>query len=203
MRVLFLLILLAGVAIGIVYPWAAGGLDAGEIGSWRVYDEGGGFVPVETKLAPADAPVHVVVELTATAERIDGSGDAVLTVTATSGGDTVLAEALNFTNSSPREISPQLADRMFREEAGVIAPVEEAAYEFRVGSGDAGGVPIRAVDLILEGSGEAADPRAQPLGFSMIAVGFIGLVLAFRRGRPGNPNSQPPPRWGRGGARRR
>ena len=49
--------------------------------------------------------------------------------------------------------------------------------------------------------GIEADGRAQPIGFSLMAIGFVGLVLSLKRGRSHqeNPNSQPPaPRWGRG-----
>ncbi|MER9236146.1 hypothetical protein NKI56_29540, partial [Mesorhizobium sp. M0622] len=52
----------------------------------------------------------------------------------------------------------------------------------------------------LGGAGPVQSARARPIGFSLMATGLVGLVLAFRFGgrRPENPNSQPPPRWGRG-----
>ena len=74
----------------------------------------------------------------------------------------------------------------------------------REGATDADDIRIRAVDLILRSDAAEPDSRAQPVGFSLIAVGFIGLLLAIRSGgRPQNPNSQPPPpRWGRAGSDR-
>ncbi|RUU08829.1 hypothetical protein EOD08_36085, partial [Mesorhizobium sp. M6A.T.Ca.TU.002.02.2.1] len=58
------------------------------------------------------------------------------------------------------------------------------------------------VDLLLRSGVGEIDSRARPVGFSLMAAGLIGLLLALRfggGGRPQNPNSQPPPpRWGRG-----
>ena len=67
-------------------------------------------------------------------------------------------------------------------------------------------VELRSVDLRLRGGGVAYDERAQPIGFSLMAIGFIGFMMSFRRGGRGNGggDQQPPgPRWGRGGGRRR
>jgi hypothetical protein len=72
--------------------------------------------------------------------------------------------------------------------------------------GDAEGIDIARVDLVLQHVPQKADPRAQPIGFTLMAVGFIGFVLMLRGkdgGTPPNPNSQPPPpRWGRAADRR-
>jgi hypothetical protein len=123
-------------------------------------------------------------------------------MTASVEGRTVLAKALDFAGSVGRDSNPQTQEKIFHADAGVIDPVETGSYTFTLASGDAEGVTVRAVDLVLTQGGARVDKRLQPLGFSLAAVGFIGLVLAFRRrggGTPSNPNSQPPPpRWGRG-----
>jgi hypothetical protein len=204
MRLLFLLILLAGAGIGIVYPWAMSNFSGHEIGTWRVYEQGR-FKPVTVPLAESDAPVRVLVDLTARAERIVVSQQrTLLTLTAATGGRTALASTLAFNHSdNPRQSSPQSPDRTFRDEAGVIQTVSPGPYTFTVGPGDAEDIPIRAVDLVLRAGAGEIDSRAQPAGFLLMAVGLIGLVLAFRFGGrpPQNPNSQPPrPRWGRNGS---
>ncbi|RWE86925.1 hypothetical protein [Mesorhizobium sp.] len=205
MRFLFFLILLAGTGIGVVYPWAMSNFSGHEIGTWRVYEQGR-FKPVTVLLAARDAPVRVLVDLTARAERIVVSQQrTVLTLTAATGGRTVLASTLQFNHSeNPRQVSPQLPDKIFRDEAGLIPTVSPGPYIFTVGPGDAEGIEMRAVDLVLRSGVGEVDHRARPVGFSLMAVGLIGLVLAFRfggGGRPQNPNSQPPqPRWGRGGS---
>jgi hypothetical protein len=205
MRFLFVLILLAGTGIGVIYPWAMTNFSGHEIGTWRVYEQGR-FKPLTVPLSGRDAPVRVLVDLTARAERIVSQQRTVLTLTAATNGRTVLASTLQFNHSdNPRQASPQLPDKIFRDEAGLIPAVSPGPYTFTVGPGDAEDIPMRAVDLILRSGVSEIDGRARPVGFSLMAVGLIGLVLAMRfggcGGRPENPNSQPPPpRWGRGSA---
>lgn len=204
MRFLFVLLLIAGAAIGVFYPWATGNFSGHAIGTYRVY-EGGRFKPVTVRLEAADAPVRVLVDLTARAERVS-SQRAVLTLTAAKGGRTVLASTLSFNHSdSPRQASPQLTDKIFRDDAGVIEDVTPGAYLFTLGQGDADGIDMRAVDLVLRAGTGAIDERAAPVGYALMGVGLVGLVLSLVFGgkRPQNPNSQPPaPRWGRNGGQR-
>lgn len=201
MRFLFALILFAGVGIGALYPWAMSNFSGHEIGTWRVYEQGR-FTPVTVALNNSDQPVRVLVDLTARAERIVSQQRTVLTLTAAANGRTVLASTLQFNHAdNPRQVSPQLPDKIFRDEAGLIPSVSPGPYVFTVGPGDAEGIAIRSVDLVLRSGVGEVDKRAQPVGFSLMAVGLIGFVLTLRRGgggRPENPNSQPPPpRWGR------
>ncbi|WP_432284359.1 hypothetical protein SLT36_21570 [Aminobacter sp. BA135] len=206
MRFLFLIILLAGTGLGILYPWATTNFAGREIGTYRAYDRSGGYRPVEVALASSDAPVRVLVDLTTLAPPQVNPASAVLTITASTRGQTVLAEALNFYDTTPRERSPQLPDPVFRDDAGLIREIQPGSYRFVIEQGDADNVQIQRVDLILRSGGLEVDQRAQPIGLSLMAVGFVGLVLSLRRRKdspPDNPNSQPPkaqapaPRWGR------
>ncbi|TPO13639.1 hypothetical protein [Mesorhizobium sp. B1-1-5] len=207
MRFLCALLLIAGAAIGILYPWAMSNFSGHAIGTYRVY-EGGRFRPVTVQLAASDAPVRVLVDLTARAERVAGQQRTVLTLTAAHGGRTVLASALSFNHTdNPRQASPQLPDKIFRDEAGVIDRVTPGPYLFTVGPGDADGIDMRAVDLILRAGTGSIDERARPAGYTLMGVGLAGLALSLvfgrRGGGPKNPNSQPPPpRWGRNGSPR-
>jgi hypothetical protein len=204
MRLLFLLIFLIGAAIGIGYPYVIRNFSDHEVGTWRVYDSVGGFRSVDATLASTDSPVHAYVDLaSATAPEAVGSA-AVLTITAATGERTVLAETLGLAGATSYDDSPQTFQKVYRIDAGSIAEIEDGVYTFTVGPGDAEGIDIQSADLILFAGAGAYDERAQPLGFTLMAIGFIGFVLAMRRGRPErNPNSQPPgPRWGRGGTPR-
>ena len=128
-----------------------------------------------------------------------------LTLTAAIGGRTVLAETIGFVNVTPRSDSPQSGDQIYRDEAGVMTKLDSGDYLFTVGPGDADGIEMRSVDLILRRGAAEPDPRAMPVGYVLMAVGAVGFVIALTRGgkRPGNPNSRPPvPRWGRKGSER-
>jgi len=203
MRLIFLLMLLAGIAGGIAWPWISRDLATSEIGSFEVFALGSEFRPAVVRLSAPDAPVRVLVELTA-ARPLDVSADeALVTLTVAAGSRTVLAQSLTFAEASPRQTSPQLSERVYRDVAGTIDPVEDGEYVFTVAPEGAEAAGISSVEVLLDTGPAAIDPRVQPVGFVLIAIGFVGFVLSLRRGRerpPGNPNSQPPkPRWGRGG----
>lgn len=202
MRALFLLILLAGIGLAGLYPWYINNFSGEELGTWTVYDTAAGFRSVEIPLAVSSDPVRVLVDMT-TRGPVNFSGDvAVLTLTADLGGRTVLAKTLNFRNSIQRDQSPQMVAPIYRGEAGVLSPVENATYRFNVGQGDAEAVNYSKVDLVLRSGAARTDPRAQPVGFVLVAIGVIGLVLSFRRkSSSGGSGPQPPtPRWGRDAA---
>ena len=201
MRFFFLIILVAGIALGIGYPWAVDNVSGYEIGRYRVYDRAAGFQTAEVALAPSEAPVRVLVDLTAAGEFRPSDRLAVLTVTASTGGATVFAETVTFAGVPPRPDSPQVTGYVYRDEAGVIDPVSgDARYVFTVGPGDADGIAMARVDLVLRAGAFDLDPRAVPAGYILIAVGFVGLVAAFRlRGRRKSSRGESKTRrWGRG-----
>ncbi len=201
MRIFFLLVLIAGVAAGFGYPWAVTNFSGRELGTWPVYERGSGFTPVTTRLTQADAPVRVLVDLTSLGPTEFAPRSTALTVTASTGGRRVLAETLTFAEAKPQERSPQSRDRIYRDEAGVISYIEDGDYTFVVGQGDADGIQMRSVDLVLRARALSVDPRVPPIGYAAAAIGFIGLVLSMRRRRRDRvASAEPPtPRWGRGG----
>ena len=166
----------------------------------RVYDRGSGFRQATARLSSADAPVRVLVDMTALAAPEFAPARTVLTMTVSSEQGTVLAETMSFAESKPQERNPQLRQKIYRDEAGLITGIEDGDYTFVVGPGDAEGIDIQSVDIVLRGGASRLDPRLQPVGYALSAIGFIGLVLAMRarRRKPANV-SPPPPRWGRGG----
>lgn len=203
MRTIFLLILLAGAAAGFGYPWYVTNFSGRELGSFQVFERGGAFRPVTVALSSADEPVRVLVDMTAVAPPEFAQAGTALTITvSTAAGRTVLAEPLSFTEAKPQEKSPQLREKIYRDAAGVITGIEDGDYTFTVGRGDAEEIQIQSVDLILRAGAGAVDARVQPVGFALMAIGFVGLVLSIRRRRrERDPNAGPPPRprWGRGG----
>lgn len=199
-RLLFFVMLAAGVAVGIVYPLLVQNVSGHEIGSWRVYDRTSGFMTAEASLTTSDAPVRVLLDMVSIGAYRPSAAETALTITATAGGRTVLAETISFAHAEPRTKAPQ-AGTSYRAEAGIIDPVEGDRYVFAVGPGDAEGIEMRSVDLILRAGAMELDPRAVPLGYILMAIGFIGLVNTFRRAVAPAPERQdrgePPPKWGR------
>ena len=198
MRILFLLILIGGLALGIAYPWAVQNASGREIGAYSAYERGRGFQPVDVELSPSDAPVRVLVDMTSIGSLVVPDSATVLTLTASVDGRTVLADTLTFIREDTRNDSPQSGAVVHRDEAGVIDPVEAGPYTFVVGPGDAEGIEMRKVEVVLRGGVMEADRRAAPIGYVLMVVGFVGFVLSLR-GRAGKADNEPPkPRWGRG-----
>jgi len=201
MRFLFLLILIAGIGLGIGYPWAVQNFSGEEIARHSVYERGQGYSSVVVPLSAEQAPVRVFVEMTSLGSRNLTGDQTVLTLTATINRRTVLANTLTFSHSEPRPDTPQSGGMIYGDDAGVIDPVETGDYEFVVGPGDADTIEMRSATLILRAHVLSYDARATPIGFVLMAIGFIGLVLSLARGSRRNrnepPAAPPGPKWGR------
>lgn len=202
MRFIFSLIFLAGLALGVGTHFYSNYLSGRELGEWRVYERGKGFTPIKVALSETDAPLNILVNMTAIGQPTFAHNLTVLTLVVDHAGRTVLADTLDFVNANARDTSPQVPDRIFGSRAGPLTNLAPGDYTFTFGLGDAERIDMRHVDVELRAGIEVLDPRYQPIGFAMMAVGVIGFVLASRRrrggGSGGNPNSQPPPpRWGR------
>lgn len=196
MRIVFLLIALAGVALGIVYPAVIESVTGSQIGRFPVFAKGSGFRELTVDLDRLDAPVRVNVEAVTDAIQVIPSAAAHLTLTVEAGGRTVLAERVLFTSQiSPKDV-PQ--EQTLATTAGLIDPVDTGSYLFVTALGDVDSLPLKSVELILRRNATPVDERAQPVGYMLIVLGVIGFAISLTRGRRDAP--PPGPRWGRGGA---
>jgi hypothetical protein len=202
-------VFLFGAALAFGYPIMAKRLPPMPIGTWPVYVAATGFMsPIDARLTADDAPVLVYVDLTSAGAPKFDKEQAVLTLTASLEGKTLLAEPLTFEDAVTRDDTPQTPELIYRAKAGAIDTVgADSFYRFSIGPGDAEGIDMAKVDLVLEHGRQKVDSRAQPIGLSVMAVGAIAFLLSLRSGSgspPPNPNSKPPPpRWGRGAADRK
>ncbi len=196
MRLIFLAVLLVGVLLGLVYPWAESGRGY-DIGRWRAYDRASGFKPLELLLPTDQQQIVVRVEIS-TPQPVEDTGTrAVMTLAVSSNGRTELVHYFALDEAEPRVVSPQLPGRIYAAEAGVLYYPGEEPYTFTFGPGDVE-IDMATADLILIGGTRDIDEAVPPIGYGMMGIGFLGLLMTFRRRRD-NPNSQPPPpRWGRG-----
>lgn len=194
-RIVFGLLFAAGVALGIVYPKTMENAPGPEIGKRPVYTTDGGFLPWELPLSQFDGAVTATVELRSLGPlRAAAAREMlVLTVHGETGNETFRA-SLDFPAPVALE-SPQTGIYLHRAVAG---PVEAANGDrtFVVGAGRDFDDSVLSVDLILRAQAYRLDPRIQPAGFVLMAVGLVGFGLSLRRRRD-NPNSSPPPSWGR------
>lgn len=201
MRYVFLLILVAGLLLGIGYPFAAQNLSGRELGRYAVYSRDGGFSPVDVELAASDAPLRVMVDMASVGEMELSGARTVLTLTASTEGRTILASTLTFSHQEPRNDNPQTGGQIYRDDAGTIRTIETGTYRFVLGPGDADAIAMRSAEIVLRGDVMPVDARAQPVGYAMMTVGFLGFFLAMRsrsRRRAAVTRTPPPRKWGRG-----
>lgn len=198
MRFFFLIVLLAGLALGIGYPLAVKNVSGYEIGTFGLLDADG-YRPAEVSIAPSEAPVRVRVAVQV-AERFVPSRDSpVFRLTVTSGGRLVFEQTVTFAGAEP-EAAPEGRDLVYEDVVATIDPIDgDDRYVFSieptVGGGD---ISPSRVDLILNAGAFDLDPRAVPIGYMLIVIGFVGFVAMVRRRRNLNRANPTPPRWGRG-----
>jgi hypothetical protein len=197
MRLLCILLILTGMALGFGYPWYMYNMSGAEIGHFRVYQRGGQFKPVDVILSGSQAPVRVFVDMVPLQGYYPSQARTMLTLTASTGGRTVLAASLNFISSTEESKNLQNSDKVFRDTAGDIMTIAPGSYHFVVGEGDVEGLSLKTVNLVLRSNAKPADPRAMPAGIGMIALGIFGLAAASRRAGRLAAEEAAKPKWGR------
>jgi hypothetical protein len=202
MRSFFFILFLIGAGVAFLYPWAVRSVESGEVGRWQLYDAAGGFRPVDVALRAADSPVRLRVDLTAVVPGgFETEARPVLTLTVSGGGTTLLAEALNVGGAEVQDDSPQTPQRVYGIDVGPMDVPADGTYAVAAGAGEVDGVEILGVDLVMHAGLGAYDERAQPVGLSVMAIGFIGFVIAMRRAaarKAARGETPAQPRWGRG-----
>jgi len=183
MRVLFLLVFAAGVALGLGYPWAALHVVGHQLGVLRVYDRPTGYTPVTIRLSPSEAPVRVLVDLRVVGGTRLLGGKSVVSLAVTSDGRSVLAAPLTFAEATLEDRSPQTNERIYRDDAGLISKVEEGTYTFTAQPGEETGIYIQSIDVILRADALRINEVVRMGGFLLMAAGAIGLAYAIARYR--------------------
>lgn len=197
LRLFLLIVALVGAGLGVALPWANANREGYEIGQWRLYERGEGYSEALVPVAPADAPLWARVEVTTEGPLPASLRGAVLTLTATVSGRTVLAEAVDLDGLQPRVTAPQAAEHVYLLRLPPIDPVESGDYRFTAGPGDAESERILAADLHVNAGLFDVDSRLPPIGYVMIVIGVVGLVLSFRGAGTPQREAAPAPRWGR------
>ena len=200
MRFFFLVVFLAGLALGIGYPLAVSNVSGYEIGTFPLLDQDG-LRSAEVSIAPSEAPVRVRIAMQV-ADRLVVSRDRpIFRLTVRTGERLVGERIVTFSGSEP-ETALQGRDLVYLEDAATIDPIDSDdryvfAIEPTVGGGDVS--PTR-VDVIINAGAFDLHPRAVPIGYILIMTGFVGFIAMVRRRRRLDRENPPPPspRWGRG-----
>lgn len=196
MRFFFLVVLLAGLALGIGYPLAVSNVSGYEIGTFSLLDDDGQR-SAEVAIAPSEAPVRVRIAMQVAVPFIPSRDIPVLRLTVRSGEQMVLEKAVTFAGVDPDGVAA--GGFVYEYDVATIDPVDGGDnYVFSVVRTVGGSElsPSR-IDLILNAGAFDLHPRAVPIGYILIMTGFVGFIAMVRRRRRLDRANPPPPRWGR------
>lgn len=197
LRLFLLLMTLVGIGVAFVMPWMAETQQAVETGRWRVYDRAAGFRDVTVDVS-ATGPTVLVLDFITEGPLPSNLRGALVAVTASREGRTVLAQAVDVAGVHPRMVAPQNADNIYTKAVAELGGEASGQLHFHFTSADAEIGRLLAIDMALQVKTFQPDPQLVPLGYVLVVVGFVGLVTSFRSRRPAERNEPPPPKWGRG-----
>lgn len=196
LRLVCLMLIAVGGALGIFHPWYQANHSSRELGTWRVFD-GDVFHAAETRAGASDAPLTLTVEMVTRGPLHASRQGAILTVITRNGGRTVLEQGLDFDGVTGRTLNPQTGAQAYRTRVGRIAEMSAGELVVTLERGADRRAELLWVDLTIETAPAPVQRNAIPIGYVLLGIGFVCLVLTFR-GRPRRkPAGPPPPRWGR------
>ncbi len=145
MRPVLFLMIAAGIALGIGYPWYMRHFTGSEIGRWTMLENRqSGFKVQEVRLAASDAPVRVFIDATPLPGYVPAERRSAVTLAVSRDGQPVLSQGLDFvsTSGSINTDRPRMDGHVLRQSAGDIDPVIPGLYAFRLVQGNTDGLQL-------------------------------------------------------------
>lgn len=196
MVVIGAVMLVAGMALGIVYPRYMQALLGPELARWQAYDEAGGFRAETARLFFSDGSTVLTGSLSVRGPLRNAAGRRLVRIAVNDEQDNEVAQiALGFDGGDGALQSPQTGIVRYQEAVPLLGE-SFGLYTFTPFAGpDFPEEGVVAVELAVNAAENHVDPLARPAGAALGIVGLGAMLLGLRR-RRANPNEQPP-RWGR------
>jgi hypothetical protein len=198
-RIIGFLVFVAGLLLSFGSSYLFNAATSREIARFTVY-QGGAFQPADIDLGPSQAPLGIRVELAegGQGQYVPDLGAAAFTIIATHEGRTTFTNAVSFSEDD-RTSAPATGLTTYAKNIGQIAELSNGKYKFIVGEGDADGIALQTIELVLLANDFTEMPDVSTLGTILIWLGaalfFIGLR---RRNRVAVDAPPEPSKWGRG-----
>ena len=178
MRPVFVAMIVAGVGLGLGYPWYMRHFTGSEIGRWTMLENRQSTFKVqEVRLEAGDAPVRVFIDATPLPGYVPAERRSAVTLAVSRDGQPVLSQGLDFvSNSSSINTDRPQDGTPLRQSAGDIDPVIPGQYAFRLVQGNTDGLQISKADLVLRRGAETPDETFTTIGLVLGVLGVYGLM---------------------------
>lgn len=203
MRLIMVLVMIAGGLMAFGYPAWVDVFSGEEIGSFSLATRATAPGGPTVYLDPTDAPVGIAIGVAVPdiAERpASGDPEVVYSWSIARDGVEVAADSARFTyvysskDQAGRPAQPVQEMTVLR-----IDPVEKGDYDFTIARTDNGVMPVAEAKLVLRRNVSVSDERIAPIGYLLLVVGTVGVVVLGRRRKPAAATPRPPRmnKWGR------
>ncbi|MBC2884825.1 hypothetical protein H7Q97_05330 [Ochrobactrum sp. CM-21-5] len=178
MRAILFLMIVAGIALGLGYPWYMRHFTGSEIGRWPMLESrASGFRIREVRLAANDAPVRVFINATPLPGYVPVERRSAVTLAVSRDGQPVLSQGLDFVSTSGSINTDRPQDgSILRQSAGDIDPVIPGLYAFRLVQGNTDGLQLSKADLVLRRGAETPNEVYTTIGLILGVLGVYGLM---------------------------
>lgn len=181
MRIICIALFVAGLATGVIWPWAQRHFSGEEIGTWPLYRRDGGYQTAHVTLAPTDAPLRIFVDVTPMQGATSGQKPSVLNLAVLRDGVPVLAESLSYSPKSGNEQRDQpQSGALLRQGAKDMETVAAGAYEFSVRTVE-DGLSLTRADLVLRRGATPVNENITTAGVVAMVAGLYGFMRLRRR----------------------
>lgn len=203
MRLIMVLVMIAGGLMAFGYPAWVDVFSGEEIGSFSLATRATAPGGPTVYLDPADAPVGVAISvaLPAIAERpASGEPEVAYSWSVARAGVKVAEDTTRFTYVySSKEQAERPAQPVQEKTVLRIDPVEKGDYDFAIARNDNGLMQVAEAKLVLRRNVAVSDERIAPVGYLLLVVGTVGAVVLGRRRKPAAATPRPPRmnKWGR------
>ncbi|EFM56257.1 type IV secretion system effector BspB [Brucella inopinata] len=178
MRPVLFLMIAAGIALGIGYPWYMRHFTGSEIGRWTMLENRqSGFKVQEVRLAASDAPVRVFIDATPLPGYVPAERRSAVTLAVSRDGQPVLSQGLDFVSTSGSINTDRPQDgHVLRQSVGDIDPVIPGLYAFRLVQGNTDGLQLSKADLVLRRGAQTPNETYTTIGLVLGVLGLYGLM---------------------------
>lgn len=197
MKIVALLLILAGALAAIAAPLYSQSFSGEEIGTFPMFRRGETLSSPTIYLGKEEQPAIALLHMSPLVAPVAPLASATVQFEVVREETGFFDKQIIF-NPQPTDENVSAPDPTVVQKLALqLFTIEPGDYTFRVRLMDEDGIDVEKIDMELRRNVVLADDRLQPLGFITIALGFLILIITVRR-RPAKDVGRPQQNWGRG-----